>query len=79
MKMTYSTVQYSTVQYSTVQYSTVQHDQHEDDLVPEHGVLNRDHVPQQERLHWPGQRGVLEDGVNLLPPGTIPLLPWLAI
>ena len=76
MKMTYSTVQYSTVQYSTEQYSTVQH---ENDLVPEHGVLDGGHVPQQELLHRSGQRGVLEDGVNLLPPGTIPQLPWLAI
>ena len=67
------------LQYSTVQYSTVQYDQHEDDLVPQHSVLDGGHVPQQQLLHWSGQRGVLEDRVNLLPPGTIPKLPGVAI
>ena len=55
-----------------------QHDQHEDDLVPEHGVLDGDHVPQQQLLHGPGQRGVAQDRVNLLTLGTIPLLPGVA-
>ena len=67
MKITYSTAQYSTVQYSTAQNSTVQHStvqMHEDDLVPEHAVLGGDHVPQQEILHWPGQRGEAQDRVN---------------
>ena len=37
---------------------------HEDYLVPEHAVLGGDHVPQQEILHWPGQRGEAQDRVN---------------
>ena len=38
-------------------------------------MLDGGHVPQQQLLHGPGQRGVLEDHVNLLSPGTIPQLP----